>query len=848
MNLLSTFKGTSLVISMIFILTVLPIFTNAASPFKDVKSNHYASSSIEWAYDKGLIKGYPDGTFQPDKKLTEAQFAAMLIRYDCSSPDSFTSAKGKHYASGNYKYLQSNNIPLNGLNSDKSRDLPITKGQVARIIAAFNGVDLSESQAILYMYINDLASGATGKNDYTDYGAQNTLSRADATIFFDRLSKTGNCNLRGLNRPATGKDNSKYELPPNFYGDGVVFFPPTDSKPKPPVLSPPIMQTIAVDIEKPTLIANGVDSTFVTVSLRSCSGEPISYDESLSFRVTSELGAKLDDGKFGQPAFSTGTIISNAEATVKNAETKATNAWAAVDNAQSRLYSAQNEWNITFGNLEKYLEPFYLIISEATKNAKNANTELMTARAHLAAVQFNVATSTIVNTDGPDLTVEITAPAVGLAKTETLSFKAVQNNNVDCFIQPVTVQLKYVPQAELRIEKEEKMIPNAQGISIPVTEVTATIIRPGGDLIKSFNGRVQFSSTEGANLSNQYADFSNGVARTTVTNIQSSQSIIDVISAEIDLVDVRFKDEINSVLNTKHRIELLYDAPLQVEASCPIGDLEIAFVLDSSGSMRVNDRQKLRVSKSEELIEAIKAPNNISARFSSNGVLLSPSKSVSDVHRTFAQVGQSGGTNIGKGLQIAFKEFITPASGQKIAILLTDGKSSTKQINDALKMAKDKKIRIYTIGLGKPTQLQEPLLQQLARDTGGQYYHVERDIDIGIAYQSILSEITCGTPPPTCAIPSQAFSSSVIEYTSSDLFMFTDIREGCGEIARVVVRFNSFNGDVDYELISRGQNHFALRKGLHEISNFTLYRDAEFLAFNRDGKLVGNKIVHMTRK
>ena len=89
---------------MILLLAAVPSFASAASPFKDVKTDHPAYSSIEWAYKEGLIKGYPDGTFKPDGILTEAQFVALLIRFDCSSGDS----------SDNYRYMRSKNIPLNG--------------------------------------------------------------------------------------------------------------------------------------------------------------------------------------------------------------------------------------------------------------------------------------------------------------------------------------------------------------------------------------------------------------------------------------------------------------------------------------------------------------------------------------------------------------------------------------------------------------------------------------------------------------------------------------------------------------------------------------------------------------
>ena len=45
----------------------------------DVKG-HWAETAIEWAMDEGLMNGYPDGTFQPDKPLTRAEFATIEYR------------------------------------------------------------------------------------------------------------------------------------------------------------------------------------------------------------------------------------------------------------------------------------------------------------------------------------------------------------------------------------------------------------------------------------------------------------------------------------------------------------------------------------------------------------------------------------------------------------------------------------------------------------------------------------------------------------------------------------------------------------------------------------------------
>ena len=172
----------------VLFLAALPSFVSAAgSPFKDVKMDHWAYSSIEWAYNEGIIKGYPDGTFKPDATLTEAQFVALLVRFDCSASDSLKTT------ADHYRYMQNNRMPLNGYTDTKLRNQPVTKGQVARIIAAFQGQDLSVTHAVNHLYKNNLATGATGKNDYNDYGAHLSMTRADAADFFKRLSKYGDC-------------------------------------------------------------------------------------------------------------------------------------------------------------------------------------------------------------------------------------------------------------------------------------------------------------------------------------------------------------------------------------------------------------------------------------------------------------------------------------------------------------------------------------------------------------------------------------------------------------------------------------------------------------------------------
>lgn len=46
----------------------------------DDVSGHWYSEPIEWAKEKGLLEGYPDGSFKPNNPLTRAEACAMAER------------------------------------------------------------------------------------------------------------------------------------------------------------------------------------------------------------------------------------------------------------------------------------------------------------------------------------------------------------------------------------------------------------------------------------------------------------------------------------------------------------------------------------------------------------------------------------------------------------------------------------------------------------------------------------------------------------------------------------------------------------------------------------------------
>ncbi|MGN7387247.1 S-layer homology domain-containing protein [Sporosarcina sp. SAFN-015] len=754
----------ALLLAVVMILTLPPAATEAASPFKDVKPGHWAFESVDWAYSQKLTSGYPDGTFAPDKPITEAQLVMMLVRFDTTSPDAFPANKGEHKSSGNYRYLAGKHMPLEGVSRTFARDWAVKKGTAARIIAAFNGYDLSEAQAVYYLYSEDLATGRTGKNTFKDFSPNESLTRAEAVELLHRLSKTGSSDLIGLKKKASGSDNGSYPLPQNFKDDGTVYFPAPGGQTKPPVVFNPI-ETAEIDVEKSELIANGVDSTYVTVSFRGCNGETIPYDRSMSVRVTSSAGAALDG------------------------------------------------------------EYYY---DQKSNNYYNRGR-----------------TSIISGTDGPDITVKVTAPPSKTYLNDTLTFEVLDRDafgNTACLTKSVHVDLSYVPKAEVRLENAGTydVYIGSENDGTPIyekrTTIRATVALPGGEIVRNFNGKVHFRSTGGLRFSSDTVSFWNGVATTSVSAIQTAQPTRDIIIAEAIPSDSRYPNELIGVLNESHSIEVSHDARLRINPSCTAEMPEMAFIIDSSGSMKKNDRNRLRVSKTEELIGSLQASSNVATAFNSSAQYLEKGNWVR-VQSQIYRVRENGGTNIGAGMTDAFNRM--NSSGRKVAILLTDGKSSEKQIATALALAKSKDITVFTVGLGNEKNLNTALLKKIAADTGGSYYHISDSIDLGLVYQSILDEITCGVKLPTCSSASQIFVSPSVKITANDVFMETDIRETCGEIAKVIVRFESTKGYIDYELVHRGQNNYRFIRGINEMENIQYYKEAQFLAYDRDGKQIG---------
>ena len=182
---------------------------------------------------------------------------------------------------------------------------------------------------------------------------------------------------------------------------------------------------------------------------------------------------------------------------------------------------------------------------------------------------------------------------------------------------------------------------------------------------------------------------------------------------------------------------------------------DIVLAIDASGSMNssgfaYDDKDEKRLSRFE--ITKKIASKFIISRYSDNlGVVLygdfafiaSPityeKEIVNDMlfYLTQGMAGQN--TAIGEAIEMSVRTFKYSKSKTKIIILLTDGEHNSGSISpkDAVKLAKEKNIKIYTIGIGNEGEADSALLKEIALSTGGHFYLAKNSEELSKVYNAI---------------------------------------------------------------------------------------------------------------
>ncbi|MFK2827139.1 S-layer homology domain-containing protein [Bacillus sp. B190/17] len=169
--------------------------------FKDVPANHPAAKEIEWAQKNGFLNGYTDGRFYPNNKLTEAQFVAMMANYYQNIPaKNLQPVKGAHWSEPYYREFKKYNIPLINYAYTSMRTYPITRGEMARFVAAGQNAASDGFNAVQYMYKHNISQGkSTSVKNFHTYGYNDELARWHAAVFLYNLHGAGIRSVQSFN-------------------------------------------------------------------------------------------------------------------------------------------------------------------------------------------------------------------------------------------------------------------------------------------------------------------------------------------------------------------------------------------------------------------------------------------------------------------------------------------------------------------------------------------------------------------------------------------------------------------------------------------------------------------------
>ncbi|NJR39980.1 MAG: S-layer homology domain-containing protein [Leptolyngbyaceae cyanobacterium CSU_1_4] len=136
------------------------IFTDLNSPFTDL-NNHWAKACIEKLAERKMISGYPDRTFRPNSTVSRAEFTALLHRV---FPDalpmrpalSFADVPATHWAKTTIVWAYERGL-LSGYPDQTFRpDIPIPRVQtIAVLAAALQYIFPAAAEETLQQYFDD---------------------------------------------------------------------------------------------------------------------------------------------------------------------------------------------------------------------------------------------------------------------------------------------------------------------------------------------------------------------------------------------------------------------------------------------------------------------------------------------------------------------------------------------------------------------------------------------------------------------------------------------------------------------------------------------------------------------
>jgi len=191
-------------------------------------------------------------------------------------------------------------------------------------------------------------------------------------------------------------------------------------------------------------------------------------------------------------------------------------------------------------------------------------------------------------------------------------------------------------------------------------------------------------------------------------------------------------------------------SPILIDKTNPLNrhGIDIVLSLDASGSMRSSGLSEVRESRFETVQRVVhdfimkRSNDNVGiVLFGDFAFIASPvtyEKEIVAKMLSYLETGMAGdNTAIGEGIEQAIRALSFSKAKTKVIILLSDGEHNSGRISpkDAVKLAQDRGIKIYTIAVGD--DFNPALLQEIASQTGAHSYAAVNEEELSEVYEQI---------------------------------------------------------------------------------------------------------------
>ena len=119
------FPVLTLAVLALLLVCLMPV---RAAAFSDVHAGDWFAKDVDAMTGDGLLRGYPDGTFQPDKTVTRAEFVSLLARI--AFPEELKNETGSTWWEPAFRVCEANNL----LSGTFGYSAPMPRGEIANIL------------------------------------------------------------------------------------------------------------------------------------------------------------------------------------------------------------------------------------------------------------------------------------------------------------------------------------------------------------------------------------------------------------------------------------------------------------------------------------------------------------------------------------------------------------------------------------------------------------------------------------------------------------------------------------------------------------------------------------------